>query len=201
MADASTNPPDPRPCDVCSAIPQNQVANTGRGDSLSPLADQLVRLGLDSGNDISVCPVCETLFEWEDLPQTYGSGNNDEERLTRLSPTQAATARELLDPAPGERDAKELIERAFRTLSHGIVYVILDYRAARHEPAFSALVGPLVDRLLAENHGSLSAVLMSYCGMDREQLSTVVRLLDASGRELNSSARHLRSTCVERLEP
>jgi hypothetical protein len=184
MAGTSSNHCAPRPCEVCSPIAPNLMANTGRGETLAPELGRLVRLDLDSSNDLYACPDCEALFEWEDLPQYYGSGNNDEERLTRLTPEQASTTRALLDPDPGESDGGRLIEQAFRVLSHGIVYSILRYRAVRHERAFSRFVAPLVARLMVENNGALSGVISSYCANDLERLTQVLRLFATGGPEL-----------------
>src|SRR5689334_12954443 len=97
MVDTSLNHSDLQPCEVCSVIPEEMWANTGRGDSLYPELGRLVRLNLDNGDDIYECPGCGALFEWEDLPQYYGSGNCDEERLTRLNPEQHLIVRALLD--------------------------------------------------------------------------------------------------------
>lgn len=200
MADASSDRSDQRPCDVCSAIPPELWANTGRGESLLPEAGGLVRLDLDSRNDLWECPSCESLFAWEDLPQSYGSGNEDEERLRRLTPDQTTTARELLDPSPGERDGARLLDRAFRALDHDLLYSILRYRAGRQHHAFSGLVEPILARLTAENDGPLADAVGHYCGYDRERLAEVIRMLDAYGPDVSASAGYLRDRCVGRLE-
>jgi hypothetical protein len=162
--------------------------------------DQLVRFDLDTRDDLYACPNCEALFEWQDLPQYYGSGNCDEERLTRLNPAQAWTARALLDPDPGERDGAWLLKRAFRLLSHDIVYNILRYRARRSKRAFATFVAPLVARLMAAGNGSLFDVIDSYCESDRERLTEVARLLDAGGPDISKSAQYLRTTIADQLE-
>jgi hypothetical protein len=200
MAGTNSNQTDPRPCEMCSSIPSDLWANTGRGESLYPEIEPLVRLDLDTRNDLYACPGCEALFEWSDLSQLSGSGNNDEERLTRLTPEQAAIARALLDPDPGERDGEQLLERAFRVLSHEIVCNILSYRAGRRKEAFAALVGPLVARLMSKSGAGLFDVIRKYCGYDRERLAEVLRLLDAGGPDASRSAQYLRESCAERLE-
>lgn len=200
MADTISNHADRPPCEVCSSIPSDLWANTGGGESLYPEIEPLVRLDLDNRNDLYACPGCEALFEWADFTQLSGSGNNDEERLTRLDPEQASTARALLDPDPGERDGERLVDRAFRILSHDIVYSILCYRSRRSTRALSGLAGPLVARLMAENNGTLVDVIRSYCDDDRERLAEVLRLLDAGGPDISKSAQYLRETCAERLE-
>jgi hypothetical protein len=200
IADTSSNPSDSQACEVCSDIPSDLWANTGRGETLALELGRLVRLDIDKSDDLYKCPGCGALFEWQDLPQNYGSGNCDEERLTRLNPEQVLTARALLDPDPGERDGEQLLTLAFQILSHDIVYNILRYIAVRHKQAFSGFVRPLVARLMAQSHGGLFGVISSYCDSNRERLTEVVCLLDAGGPYISKSAQYLRTTCAERLE-
>jgi len=200
MADASLNPSDSQACEVCSGIPSDLWANTGRGETLAPELGRLVGLGIDQSDDLYKCPGCGVLFEWQDLPQNYGSGNCDEERLTRLNAEQVLTARALLAPDPGERDGEQLLTLAFQILSHDIVYNILRYTAVRHKQAFSGFVRPLVARLMAQSHGGLFGVISSYCDSNRERLTEVVCLLNAGGSDISKSAQYLRTTCIERLE-
>ncbi len=200
MADINSNLSNQQPCAVCSRIPADLWANTGRGESLSPEINQLVRLDLDSSNDLYECPGCKTLFEWADLPQTYGSGNCDEERLTRLNPEQAAVARALLNPETTEPDGASLLNLAFQILSHDIVFNILRDSARRHQQAFSKFVAPLVARLMVESNLGLFGAISTYCNSDRGRLAEVIGLLDAGGPNISKSAQHLHKTCVEQLE-
>jgi hypothetical protein len=199
MADTSSNPSDPRPCETCSFIREELWANTGRGESLYPELGRLVGLDLDNRNDLHECPDCGALFEWADLSQLSGSGNNDEERLTRLNPEQQATARALLDPDPGERDGEQLLERAHRVLSDDILYSILRYRARHRKEAFAGLVRPIVARLIAGNTGSLVDVIRAYCDYDEGRLTEIIRMLDAAGPGISMSAQYLRQACADRV--
>lgn len=199
MEDTNSNHAAPKPCEACSSIPPVLWANTGRGESLSPEIDHLIRLNIDTSNDLYECPDCETFFQWDDLPQYYGSGNNDDERLTRLTPEQESIARALLDPNPGERESEQLLEQAFGMLSHDIVYNILSYRARRTKEAFSGFVRPLVARLAVQNNGTLVDVLRTYCDNDRARLTEVLQLLDAVGPDISRSAQYFRTTCAEQL--
>jgi hypothetical protein len=175
-------------------------ANTGRGDSLYPELGRLVQLNIDRGNDLYECPGCGALFEREDLPQSYGSGNCDEERLTRLNPEQALIARDLLESAPEERDNAALLQRALQLLSRELVYNILDYLANRHKQAFSGFLELLVTQVMTEGGLGRFEILRSYCGYDRERLKEMVRLLDAGGPDINQSARYFRDSCADLLK-
>jgi hypothetical protein len=200
MAVTGSNHSQQQPCDVCSAIPPELWATTGQGESLHPEIECLVRLDIDRSYDLYECPGCGALFEWEDLPQTYGSGNCDEERLTRLNPEQMATARILLDPDPEERDNAALLHRALQILSPDLVYHILGYLAARHKQAFSGFLDLLVAQAMAEGGLRRFEVMRTYCGYDRERLREMVRLLDAGGPDINWSAQYFRDSCVDLLK-
>lgn len=200
MALTGSNDSQQQVCEVCSVIPSELWANTGRGESLHPEIGGLVRLDIDRSYDLYECPGCGALFEWEDLPQTYGSGNCDEERLRRLNPEQALTARTLLDPNPGERDIAALLHGASKILSRDLVYAILGHLAARHKQAFSGFLELLVAQAMAEGGLGRFELLRSYCGYDRERLREVVRLLDAGGPDINRSALYFRDSCVELLK-
>lgn len=200
MADINLNQSDLQPCEVCSAIPDEMWANTGRGDSLYPELGRLVRLDLNRSDDIYECPGCGALFEWEDLPQYYGSGNCDEERLTRLNPAQYQIVRALLDAKAGDQDAELFLEHALQNLSRDLVYTLLRYQATYHKQAFSKFLEPLVVRLMAQSDGGLFDVIRSYCDCDREQLAEVVRLLDAGGPNISKSAQYMRETFMEQMQ-
>lgn len=193
-------------CSTCSSIPDDLLVNTGRDGTFPAEVDRLLRLELGTRNDLYRCPACGALFEWEDLPQYYGSGNNDEERLTRLSPTQAATARALLDPEPGERDGpstepggESLCERAFRTLPPGVLYEVLRHVGREHPHVFVGLLEPLVARLAVRGDHSLCDVITSYCGLHGDRLEELRRVLEAPRSGTSGSVDYLRETCAKRI--
>lgn len=202
MAESPTHQPDASlatSCAVCSEIADDLLVNTGRDETFPDEVRRLTVLGFDNSNDLYECPGCKALFEWQDLPQYYGSGNNAEERLIRLTPEQASTARALLNPTPEARNGAELLGQAFRTLSYDLTTTLLRYAANRHKQAFSDFIGPLVAQLIAEGNGTIFSIISDYCGSDRGRLTEVLQLLDAGGPEIGRSAEYLRKTCLERL--
>lgn len=112
-------------CDICGELPASLVVNTGRDERFPDAVRKLLSLrtnpnAVPSDYDIWRCPACDALFEWEDRRQFYGSGNLDEEELTRvpdapgeLSPVRAARILALLNADTGSTDAfaRQLAER------------------------------------------------------------------------------------------
>jgi len=100
---------------------------------------------------LQCCPQCRTYFNWIDMPQMYGSGNCDEERLVRLSPGQSLLLDKLFTAASDYRPDQHEI-------THYIDYVPLDLllpalRFCRHRfPEVIALFVPQLVRLLGKNN-------------------------------------------------
>lgn len=186
-------------CSACSSLPRTLVVNTGRDEIVPVDARRLMPLGLDDGHDLRRCPECGALFEWEDFPQFYGSGNNAEERWTRLDAAQASVVEELLDPGSGARTSEVLYVEALRTLSAGILGELLRRMARKHPQSFAGFLEPMVTRLPPRSDSYACSVLLSYCDRHRDRLVELLRLLEAAGAEASESVRYLRRTCVVRI--
>jgi hypothetical protein len=76
-------------CALCEDLGDELSVNTGRDDASPPDWYPLSRLD----GSIFYCPGCGTCFEWTDMSSWTGSGNNDEERMTRLSPARSRQLR------------------------------------------------------------------------------------------------------------
>jgi hypothetical protein len=191
------------PCSVCSSIPPDLLVNTGRDNHFPPQVGRLVRLGLDSNIDLWKCPSCDALFEWQNLPQYYGSGNNDEERLTRLDPAGTAAARMLLAPEQSAHDHEELrVHRVVGNLSFGLIYELLTRTAARHKEVFSTVWLGAAVRSYASGKGPaavLYAMLDAYCGEDPVRIREVIASIDEASPASGSGAEYLREKLSERL--
>src|SRR5437868_6609806 len=99
-------------CAICSSIPDVASANTGRDERFGPPITSLKRNDLGQYDDLWECPACDAVFLWSDDSAQTGSGNNDEEVLTRLSPEQASVVRAFLHR--GERRAEDVARDAER---------------------------------------------------------------------------------------
>ena len=84
-------------CSICDSIGPRASANTGRDEYFGPPVTLLTRHNIEQrDNDLWECPECGAFFHWNDDQAYTGSGNNDEETVTRLSAPDAATVRAIL---------------------------------------------------------------------------------------------------------
>lgn len=197
----STTPPASTACPICGSLPQTYLAQTGYGERFPPAAGQLVSLEIDNSRDIWRCPACGDLFEWEDIPQHYGSGNLDEERLTRLSPLQAKLAQDLLAPDLGGAAPAELIPSAARELGD-LIHSILS-RLCYHTSSFDRLVAPLAQVLANGNDQRLVTILRSWATRNAKErqsrLTFLVGQLEACSRPLSRFGQVLLDLCRDDL--
>jgi hypothetical protein len=76
-------------CALCGDLPDDLIVNTGRDDYfLNPWYQLTRRVFGNSEDEFRRCPRCGAYFQWIDMPQMYGSGNNAEERFIRLPQKQ-----------------------------------------------------------------------------------------------------------------
>lgn len=85
-------------CAVCGSIPDVARADTGREQYFPAPVRSLTRHELGREDDLWECPECEALFLWHDASSWTGSGNDDEEVLTRLPASQARIVHAFIHP-------------------------------------------------------------------------------------------------------
>lgn len=191
-------------CATCGSLPASYLAQTGYGDSLPEAAGLLESLDIDNRHDVRRCPTCGALFYWEDLPQFFGSGNLDEERLDRLNDSQAALVLGLLaDPAP-HGSPEELVAGAARELPLDLFHAILYHQLYRLWPGFDPLVPALIELLAETDDQPLVTVLLDWTTRKKplvaERLRFVLERLERGGRPLPPFGEVLRKLARERLE-
>lgn len=94
-------------CSICSKIPDVLTANTGRDRYLPETTTALVplRWGSSTSEDIWKCPQCDNLYTYYSEQAFTGSGNTDEDVLTRLSSEEARVVRAVGFPGKLSADA------------------------------------------------------------------------------------------------
>jgi hypothetical protein len=190
-----------QPCPLCGDLPPSLTAQTGIDERFPEAVYALKRLNIDRDEDLYRCPECDSLFRWEDRPQFYGSGNLDEEILTRLSKDEAAVLRALLDLESNFESAAPVVKRAFEIGPAELVNRIL-MRLAIYKPAeFASLVDVLVRRLIHSNDSAIGDVLTTYCGRDPMRIAGVIARLEADSRAKNSFVKSTLTLLRERIKP
>lgn len=145
-------------CSLCEPIGAQQIANTGRGYYLGQPAGSLTSLGPSSDDELRACPTCGDLFHYTSEQAQTGSGNNDDDTLTRLPADVTATlnaARTKSLPLPelaariaalprgvGRTLGPSLIEADMR---RALVPHYLDLLEAGSEPWIAELVRGVAD--------------------------------------------------------
>lgn len=133
-------------CSICSQIPDVLTANTGREHYLPETTTPLKPLGWGSSTseDIWKCPQCDNLYTYYSEQAFTGSGNTDEDVLTRLTPDQARVVRAV--GIPGKSSASD--DDAFFALPALAVSVTLNHAYKQNREAVRRMIPRIVAELL-----------------------------------------------------
>jgi hypothetical protein len=171
-------------CSTCTGIPAALTANTGRDELLPTSTRVLAPLGLGDREDLWECRECGALYLWEDLSSQSGSGNNDEETLTRVAAGHLPVVRRLLGRDAAGGDPAALADSLFELPAKVIDLVLA--RACREERAtIRALVPRLVAELarrdwLAANAYSLRDVLSTLAASEPDEARRILDAIEAT---------------------
>jgi hypothetical protein len=177
------------------------MAPTGIDERFPDVVYSLRRFDYDRDDDIYRCPECDSLFRWEDHPQFYGTGNLDEEILTRFTEDEAASLRLLLDLQSNFQNADQIVDRAFEVVPPELVNRVLMRLAIYKPEEFGSIVDSLVDHLIERNDSYLGDVLTTYCAKDPERIHHVIERIEASSRHKGSYVASALLVLRSRLEP
>lgn len=129
-------------CSICGSIQDFASANTGRDEHFGPPITSLKWNGIEpSYDDLRECPECDAVFHWHDYTAQTGSGNNDEEVLTRLPSELTPFVRAFLHR--GERPAADVAQDAGRLLElPDVPRQLLLSHVLRHDRELAARLVP-----------------------------------------------------------
>lgn len=182
-------------CSTCASLGNGEIAHTGRGEYLSGAWDRMQRCGLGHWVELGRCPECDALFEWQDHPQYYGSGNLDEEHLRRLPAAEAALVRALLAAGSDPQAPARVIDEALIKVSPDLLRALLMDLALRHRTAFQPLLPALLDPLFRKPGLDTVDQLSSYVGSSLARARELMALIDADPRPRPFAVEHLLSRC------
>ena len=135
-------------CSICAQIPDVLTANIGRDHFLPETTAALKPLGWGSSSseDIWKCPQCDNLYTYYSEQAFTGSGNTDEDVLTRLTPDQARVVRTVGFPGKATPDQAAGEQDAFFALPGLALSVTLNHAYAKNRE----VVRRLIPRIVAE---------------------------------------------------
>lgn len=142
-------------CSICSQIPDQLSANIGRDHFLPETTAKLVPLGWGSREeDLWKCPQCDNLYTYYSEQAFTGSGNTDEDVLTRLAPDQARVVRAVAIAGTVPVDQATQEENAFFALP-GLAHTVSLTRAyAQNREVVRRFIPRLVAELAKTSSGS-----------------------------------------------
>lgn len=134
-------------CSICAEIPETVTANTGRDQVLPETTAKLKALNWGSREqDLWECPQCRNLYTYSSEQAFSGSGNSDEDVLTRLTTEQARVIRAFAVAGNVPLDAIARDEEAFFALP-GIAHTVALNRAYTQN---REVARRLIPRIVAE---------------------------------------------------
>jgi hypothetical protein len=163
-------------CSVCQPLGYDLVVNTGREEYFPSAFNRLVCMDGDFRSEFRRCPGCAIYFHWIDMSSWTGSGNNDEERLVRISIKGSELLDKLFSDDPKAPSDDIEVREYFDTLPTDLLVSALKKRVYK----FSHLVTPFVPellRLLAQNEQDFSVweLLGGYISNNPEHAEKVLK--------------------------
>ena len=182
-------------CPLCGTIPDIATANTGRDEYFGRPITLLKRHELDRYQDLRECPDCGALFLWYDYSAQTGSGNNDEETLTRFSSIHAAVLRRIVHRAGGAIDDPAALARRLRRLPPAARELAAIHLRQRDRELARALVQSLAGAA-AGGDGWSAKFVRSFMSTP-EDAAFVLGVLDArpASSVIDELRKHARTVC------
>lgn len=167
-------------CSLCNELPDDLTVNTGREEYFPSAFNNLICMDNDYKSEFRCCPGCRTYFNWIDMSQMYGSGNNDEERLVRLSPEKSRLLDKLFTADSKYLSNQIEVEEYVTTLPLELLLPALRFRMY-DTPEFVTLFLPELVRLLGKNNDtSLWGLLNGYVSKSPERAQEIVEAFRSS---------------------
>ena len=187
-------------CALCGELPADLTVNTGRDERFPDGFYKLTAVGSSYNPQFRCCSECGAYFEWKDIPQMYGSGNLDEERLIRLSEKASQLLDKLFSPDsrqhPGADEAREHFEALTLDQLLSALYLHL-YKAPEIVGQF---VPELVRLLVKTDSVAVSRFLRSYVSDVSERAEEVFEAFRSLSAAEISPLAALLSDCVKIVE-
>lgn len=194
-------------CSFCQTLPDDLIVNTG-GEDRFP--DAFYKLAIFENpryesefnqSDFRRCPECGTYFQWINLPEMYGAGNNDNERLIRLSDRVSRLLDKIFSATQEENSELNNIGEYFDHFPQDILLKALEMRVATAPKVVAPFVPELVRFLVKSDKNSpVSRLLRDYISNKPERVKEIVKALRCINSAEYSSLTALLLYCLTVVE-
>ncbi len=161
-------------CSLCNTLLDDITVNTGREEYFPSAYRQLIGMDTDYRPEYLRCPGCHTYYNWIDMPQMYGSGNNDEERLVRLSPAKSRLLDKLFSDDSNFLPTPNEVEEYITTLPLDLLLPALRFRLQRTPECVARFVPQLLRLLGKNNDSSLWGLLNIYVANNPQRAEEIL---------------------------
>jgi hypothetical protein len=188
----------PGRCSVCGSLPDDITVNTGREEYFPSAFSQLIGMDEDRG-EFRTCPDCRTYFNWIDMPQMYGSGNNAEERLVRLPKEKSRLLDKLFTADSNYQPTSIEVEEYLGSLPLDMLVPAVGFHLHRNRELITAFVPHLVRLLGKNNDTSLWNLLNGYVSDNPERAEEILNAFRSSDEYASTRLTQILHHCMKLL--
>jgi hypothetical protein len=167
-------------CFLCVSLPDDLTVNTGRDECFPPAFRNLTEMDREYDAEFRRCPACGIYFNWIDLPQMYGTGNNAEERLVRLSKGKSILLDKIFSSDAADHPQSDEVDEYFKALPVDLLVAALKSRAYSRPEIVAPFVPGLLGKLIKNNDTALWELLRTYVSDRPERARNVLDSFRAS---------------------
>lgn len=190
-----------RPCTICSSLPDDITVNTGREESFPNAYNKLIGMDTDYRPEYLRCPGCHTYYNWIDMPQMYGSGNNDEERLVRIAPAKSRLLDKLFSPDTNDLPTPGEVEEYIGILPPELLSPALNFRRQRTPEIMTRFVPQLVRLLVKDNTSPLWGLLNNYIANQPERAEEILHAFRSTNEHSPNRLIQILHHCLRVVKP
>jgi len=165
-------------CSFCETLPAELTVNTGRDYEFPEAFHKLDIIDVSKLDEqFRRCPECRAYFKWNDLSESYGSGNNDEEQLIRLPTKISHLLGKFFSADPQNNFSQDEVKEYFETIPNEL---LLNELRLVKSPNIIAPFVPRLLWLLRINAGNFAVtdILTNYVSDNRERAEELLKELE-----------------------
>lgn len=150
-------------CHLCSEIPNNLTVRVGLDERFPSAVERLQKIvSHGTSNAFLKCPECGTFYYWENQPQYMGTGDLDDEELTRMKPEHIIYLLPFIESGNVDELDEHTLSKAYETFGITKVNIVLDQMKYRRPDEFTLLVPVLIKRLVLSDDSNLRDMISGF---------------------------------------